>query len=103
MRSARASVSMLLVFAHNLRQQVRAGRDRAQFAARDMRGRFITAASARPPAGNATSAVVFTAALDGGAARADYFTSTSMRIQGWMQHSKRCLPFERPVISRWLP
>jgi hypothetical protein len=37
---------MLLVFAHNLRQQVRAGRDRAQFAARDMRGRFITAVAA---------------------------------------------------------
>ena len=33
----------------------------------------------------------------------DYFTSTSMRIHGWMQHWKRCFPFERPVTSRRLP
>ena len=32
-----------------------------------------------------------------------HFTSTFMRIQGWMQHSKRCSPFDRPVIWRWLP
>ena len=34
---------------------------------------------------------------------ADHFTSTSIRIHGWMQHSNRCFPFDRPVISRWLP
>ena len=34
---------------------------------------------------------------------ANYFTSTSMRIQGWMQHWKRCFPFERPATSRRLP
>lgn len=34
---------------------------------------------------------------------ARHFTSTSMRIQGCMQHWKRCLPFDRPVMSRWLP
>src|SRR5579864_9818084 len=28
----------------------------------------------------------------------DYFTSTFMRIQGWIQHSKWCVPFDRPVI-----
>jgi hypothetical protein len=32
-----------------------------------------------------------------------YFTSTFMRIQGWMQHSKRCSPFDRPVTLRSLP
>src|SRR5258708_12970196 len=32
-----------------------------------------------------------------------YFTSTLTRIQGWMQHSNRCSPFERPVISICLP
>jgi hypothetical protein len=26
-----------------------------------------------------------------------YFTSTFVRIQGWMQHWKRCSPFESPV------
>src|SRR5262245_8108296 len=44
---------------------------------------------------------------DAGAARnemrAGHFTSTSMRIQGCMQHWKRCVPFESPVTSRWLP
>ena len=32
-----------------------------------------------------------------------HFTSTFTRIQGWMQHSKRCSPFDRPVIWVWLP
>lgn len=34
---------------------------------------------------------------------ANHFTSTSTRIQGWMQHWNRCFPFDRPAISRWLP
>jgi hypothetical protein len=32
-----------------------------------------------------------------------YLTSTVMRIQGWMQHSKRCSPFDSPVTLRSLP
>ncbi len=32
--------------------------------------------------------------------QADYFTSTSIRIQGWMQHWNRCLPLDSLVISR---
>jgi len=45
-------------------------------------------------------------ASGGGARRcslANHFTSTSIRIHGWMQHWNRCFPFDRPVISRWLP
>ncbi len=40
-------VSMLPELAHNLRQHVRAGPIRAQFATRDARGRFIPATAAR--------------------------------------------------------
>lgn len=42
-----ASVSMLLVLAHHLRQQVRAGRARATSAIRDERGRFLSRAAVR--------------------------------------------------------
>src|ERR1700674_5625611 len=31
------------------------------------------------------------------------FTSTFTRIQGWMQHSKRCSPLDRFVTWVWLP
>ena len=41
--------------------------------------------------------------LLGGCCSGNYFTSTSMRIQGWMQHWNRCLPFDRPMTSRRLP
>ena len=33
---------------------------------------------------------------------AGHFTSTFTRIQGWMQHSKRCSPFDTPVMWTWL-
>ena len=42
-----AALSMLLVLAHNLRQQVRAGRARAASAVRDRRGRFLSRAAVR--------------------------------------------------------
>jgi hypothetical protein len=42
-----APLSMLLVLAHNLRQQVRAGRARAIGATRDKRGRFLGRAAVR--------------------------------------------------------
>ena len=32
--------------------------------------------------------------------RRGYFTFTSIRIQGWMQHWNKCFPFDSPVISR---
>src|SRR5712691_473090 len=31
-----------------------------------------------------------------------HFTSTFTCIQGWVQHSKRCSPFDRPVMWTWL-
>src|SRR5438445_3646251 len=34
---------------------------------------------------------------------AAHFTSTFTRIHGWMQHSKRCSPFDKPVTWSWLP
>src|SRR6266566_7803612 len=34
---------------------------------------------------------------------AAHFTSTFTRIHGWMQHSKRCSPFDKPVTCSWLP
>src|SRR5579864_2673548 len=33
----------------------------------------------------------------------DYFTSTFMRIQGWIQHSKWCVPFDKLAIWTVLP
>jgi hypothetical protein len=33
----------------------------------------------------------------------DHFTSTSMRIQGWIQHWKWCVPFDKRVTRSELP
>jgi hypothetical protein len=34
---------------------------------------------------------------------AAHFTSTFTRIQGWIQHSNRCSPFDRLLTCTWLP